>query len=128
MASFYADEDFDYQVVVELRQLGHHVVTVQEAGQTGQKDSAVLAIATAQGQAVLTHNRRHFIRLHRQTPSHGGIVICTRDNDFVALAGRIHQIVSGCPNLANQLLRVFVHQFPDQHSDIFLPSGHTIRV
>ena len=47
MASFYADEDFDYPVVMELRQLGHDVLTVQEAGQAGQKDSAVLAFATA---------------------------------------------------------------------------------
>jgi hypothetical protein len=76
MASFYADEDFDYPVVVELRQLGHDVLTVQEAGQKGQKDPAVLAFASAQGRAVLTYNRRHFIRLHRQTSSHTGIVIC----------------------------------------------------
>jgi len=106
MASFYADEDFDYPVVVELRQLGQDVLTVQEAGQKGQKDPVVLAFASAQGRAVLTYNRRHFIRLHRQTRSHGGIVICTRDKDFVAVAGRIHQAVAKSPNLVTQLLRV----------------------
>lgn len=112
MASFYADEDFDYPVVVELRQLGHDVLTVQEAGQKGQKDPAVLAFANAQGRAVLTYNRRHFIRLHRQTSSHSGIVICTRDKDFIALAGRIHQTVANCRNLANQLLRVYRPSVP----------------
>jgi predicted nuclease of predicted toxin-antitoxin system len=112
MASFYADEDFDYPVVVELRQIGHDVLTVQEAGQKGQKDPVVLAFASAQGRAVLTYNRRHFIRLHRQTPSHGGIVICTRDKDFVALAGRIHQAVAKSPSLANQLLRIYRPSVP----------------
>lgn len=32
MARLYADEDFDYPVVEELRQLGHDVLTVPEAG------------------------------------------------------------------------------------------------
>jgi hypothetical protein len=45
MASFYADEDFDYPVVVELRGLAHDVLTVREAGQARQKDPAVLAFA-----------------------------------------------------------------------------------
>ena len=112
MASFYADEDFDYPVVVELRQLGHNVLTVQEAGQAGQNDPVVLAFATGQGQAVLTYNRRHFIRLHRRTPTHGGIVICTRDPDFAALADRIHQTVYNFPSLANQLLRIYRPSVP----------------
>jgi predicted nuclease of predicted toxin-antitoxin system len=112
MASFYADEDFDYPVVVELRQLGHYVLTAQEAGQKGQKDPVVLAFASGQGRAVLTYNRRHFIRRHRQTPSHGGIIVCTRDKDFVALAGRIHQVAAAYPGLANQLLRIYRPSVP----------------
>src|SRR2546423_1010405 len=36
MASLYADEDFHYQAVTELRRLGHDGLTVQEAGQGGQ--------------------------------------------------------------------------------------------
>jgi hypothetical protein len=31
-----------------------------------------LAFATSQGRAVVTCNRRHFIRLHRQTAGHEG--------------------------------------------------------
>ncbi len=33
MAALYADENFDYPVVLELRRLGHDVLTAQEAGQ-----------------------------------------------------------------------------------------------
>ena len=112
MASLYADEDFDYPVVVELRQRGHDVLTVQEAGQKGQKDPVVLAFASGQGRAVLTYNRRHFLRLHRQTASHAGIIACTRDKDFVALAGRIHQMIAHSPILANQLVRVYRPSVP----------------
>ena len=36
MASLYADEDFSYPVVQRLRQLGHDIVTAQEAGQANQ--------------------------------------------------------------------------------------------
>jgi hypothetical protein len=54
MARLYADEDFYFPVVLELRQLGHDVLTVQEAGQSGGDDPAVLAFATKDGRAVVT--------------------------------------------------------------------------
>lgn len=109
MARLYADEDFDYPIVVELRRLGHDVLTVQEAGQANQAspDHAVLASACAQGRAVLTFNRRDFIHLHRATPAHAGIVVCTWDPDPVGLAARIHAALVACPVLDNQLLRVY---------------------
>jgi hypothetical protein len=106
MARLYADEDFDYPVVEELRRIGHDVVTVQEAGRHGDPDTDVLAFAISQQRAVLTHNRRHFIRLHRQTSSHAGIVVCTRDTDATALAQRIHHAIAACTTLDNHLLRV----------------------
>lgn len=43
---------------------------------------------------MLTLNRRHFIRLHQATPDRGGIIVCTYDPDFEALAGRIHSELS----------------------------------
>jgi hypothetical protein len=54
MARFYADENFDYPVVDELRTLGHEVLTVQEAGQGNQGigDSLVLAFAISQSRAA----------------------------------------------------------------------------
>ena len=108
MARLYADEDFDFPVVVELRRLGHDVLTVAEAGQANQRvvDDKVLAFAITQGRAVLTFNRRDFIRLHRASQVHAGIVVCTWDRDRVALAARIHAALSNCPNLDDQLIRV----------------------
>lgn len=106
MARLYADEDFDYPVVTQLRSLGHDVVTAQEAGQGGIPDAAVLAFAVAQGRALLTHNRRHFIRLHRLSTSHSGILVCTRDDDSIALAGRIHQAVTTLGSMDSKLVRI----------------------
>lgn len=108
MARLYADEDFHFRVVELLRHIGHDVLTVQEAGQGGQgiNDEEVLAFAIQHGRAVLTFNRGHFIRLHRQIQPHAGIIVCTRDSDLAALTTRIDQAIANCGTLANQLLRV----------------------
>jgi hypothetical protein len=46
--------------------------------------------ACAEGRALLTLNRKHFIRLHGANPKHFGIIVCTFDPDFVGQAHRIH--------------------------------------
>src|SRR5687767_10146165 len=106
MALLYADEDFDYCVVERLRQLGHDVVTVQEAQRRGGSDSQVLVDATADRRAVLTFNRWDFERLHRQNAAHHGIVSCVRDKDVDALSARIDQLISGTGNLTGKHVRV----------------------
>ena len=108
MARLYADEDFSYPVVQRLRQLGHDMLTAHEAGQAGQgiADMVVLAFATVAGRAVLTFNRRHFIRLHAAVSSHAGIIVCTRDDTIAALADRIHQQLQSTSTLQDQLLRI----------------------
>jgi predicted nuclease of predicted toxin-antitoxin system len=108
MARIYADEDFSYPVVTHLRQLGHDILTAQEAGQANQRveDCLVLAYASEQDRALLTFNRRDFIRLHREVSSHAGIVVCSRDDDVFALAERIHRQVESESSLHNQLFRI----------------------
>ena len=84
MSRLYANENFPHPVVLELRRLGHDVLTVQETGKADQAlpDEAVLKLAADEGRAVLTINRLHFIRLHRSQPHHAGIVVCTFAPDF----------------------------------------------
>ena len=108
MARFYADENFPYPAVLELRRLGHDVMTVQEAGKAGQKtkDEVILAQAGTDGRAVLTHDRKDFVRLPDHEPVHGGIVVCTADPDFEGLAARIHKAIDRKPQLAGRLIRV----------------------
>lgn len=108
MARLYSNENLPLPVVEELRRLGHDVLTTQEAGQAGQSvsDEAVFALACAEGRVLLTLNRRHFIRLHRQQAEHPGIIACTFDVDFTGLAHRIHGQLVGQTHLAGQLIRV----------------------
>jgi hypothetical protein len=109
MARLYADGDFPLPVVQELRRLGHDVRMVQEAGRAGQQvdDAEVLADATADQRAVLTHNHADFRRLHRQGQPHAGIISCTQDpRDPADLAQRIHAAIGPLSDLANQYLRI----------------------
>jgi hypothetical protein len=109
MARFYANENFPLPAVEELRRLGHDVLTTQDAGRAGiaAPDTEVLADATAQKRAVLTFNRRHFIRLHAAQSQHAGIVVCTFDPDFAGLAQRIDAALGASLNLAGRLLRIY---------------------
>jgi len=71
MVKLYADEQFPLPVVKILRTLGYDILTVQDAGKAEQKipDPEVLHYAISLNRAVLTMNRRDFIRLHAQTPT-----------------------------------------------------------
>jgi hypothetical protein len=109
VARFYSNENIALPVVIELRQLGHNVLTSLDAGKANfaLPDAEVLAFAAAEGRILLSYNRRHFVRLHRdRTASHAGIVVCTFDPDFAALAHRIHISIASVPEMTDQLIRV----------------------
>ena len=106
MARLYANENFPLDCVLELRGLGHDVLTVQESGRGGCTDDEVLAYACSDDRAVVTFNRRHFIKLHNLQTEHSGIIVCSFDADFAALAARIHAAIESSPTLRGVLLRV----------------------
>lgn len=106
MARLYADEQFPLPVVELLRTLGHDLLTVQEAGNAGFSDPEVLAFAVSTERAVLTQNRRDFIRLHIQQSDHAGIIVCTDDRNLSRLAKRIHDAIFTVEILRGKLIRV----------------------
>ena len=106
MAQLYADENVPEGLNELLRDLGHDVMSVTQQGKAGASDPQVLADAAAVGRAVLTFNRWDFDRLHRLSSAHAGIVSCTKDDDLVALAGRIDQAVKTEQPLASKHVRV----------------------
>ena len=106
MARLYANENFPRQVVEVLRTLGHDVLTVQEAGERARSDEEVLDFAIRDDRAVLTINRKHFIRLHRQGAGHRGIIVCTFDPDFAGQAHRLSNVISQETPLTGKLIRV----------------------
>ncbi|WP_293147877.1 MULTISPECIES: DUF5615 family PIN-like protein [unclassified Microcoleus] len=108
MARFYADEQYPRRIVEFLRTLGHDVLTVQEAGNANQKipDDEVLAFALSIDRAILTLNRRHFIKLHTLQPDHAGIIVCKDDSNRERLAARIDEAISNLETLTGMLIRV----------------------
>lgn len=109
MARIYSNENFYYAVVELLQQLGHDVLTTKAAGNAnkGIPDEAVLAFAISEKRIVLTFNYNHFKRLHRFFPNHFGIIICTEDKDYQALALRIHEALDACAGILDkQLVRI----------------------
>jgi len=106
MARIYADEQFPHPVVKTLRNLGHDILTVQEAGNAGDSDPEVFTFSIADDRAVLTQNRRDFVKLHRYQSDHAGIIVCSEDQNFVRLAERIHEAISAEATLSGKLIRV----------------------
>ena len=108
MVRFYADEQFPFQVVELLRNLGYDVLTVQEAGNANQRipDDQVLMFAISQERSILTINRIDFIRLHRLDDNHFGIVVCTNNRNWEQFAERIDGTVRAEESLQGKLIRV----------------------
>ncbi len=105
---FYADENFPLAVAVELRRLGHDVLTVFEDGRANKAipDDLVLARSIKLNRVVLTINRIDFRRLHNSGIDHKGILICTFDGDFVGQASRIDSACELDGDFAGKLIRV----------------------
>ena len=91
-----------------FRALGHDVLTLAVLGLAGRRlpDEEVLATAAGERRAVLTHNRLHFVRLHRRMPQHAGIVISSHARDPIAQAERIEAVLLTLPDLTARLVRV----------------------
>ena len=109
MARFYSNENFPLRSVRHLRSLGHDVLTSMEADRANRQisDDEVLRFATEESRSVLTLNRLDFLRLHRAVKGcHTGIITCTQDPDFSALAERIHRAVEAEPDIDGKLIRI----------------------
>lgn len=109
MARLYSNENFPLDAVRALRRLGHDVMTTADSGRAGQAvpDEDVLAFAVGADRAVITFDRRDFIRLHAIYPEHAGIVVCTADAAFEDLAGRVHAALVNVTDLRGRLIRVY---------------------
>ncbi len=110
MRKLYVNENFPLAVVELLRSFGYDVLTSLDAGNANQRipDEDVLKFAENQDRILLTLNRREFIRLHRLNPVHAGIIVCTEDADFAALARRIDtELSDNEKQFNNELIRVY---------------------
>lgn len=109
MARYYSNENIALQLVIELRKLGADVVTSLEAGNANVAipDEDVLAFAASHDRILLSHNRRHFLQLHRRRAAvHSGIVLCSVDPDYAGQARRIDAAVAEAGDMKSCLVRV----------------------
>lgn len=108
MAQLYANENFPFPVVDELRRLGHNVLTMLDANQANLAlpDKTVLDYAKKSERIIITLNRRHFIRLHNEFSDHAGIIVCSFDPDYAGLALRIHEAVEFENCFKGRLIRI----------------------
>ena len=110
-ASIYLDEDVSVVVAAILRARGCDAMSARDTGQLGRSDSEQLAFGAAAGRVVLTHNRIHFERLHRdwlqEGRSHAGILVARRrpPRDVAARVGRLLARL-GAADLKDQLFYV----------------------
>lgn len=108
MAKIYSNENFPRQCVEALREFGHDVLTTEDSGKSDMAipDEEVLAYSTEQNRILVTFNRKHFIKLHKDGVEHAGIIVCTVDVNFEALAQRIHSALEETPDMSAKLVRV----------------------
>lgn len=70
------DEDSQAKILVNLLcSAGHDVLTVNEAGLSGQSDRIVFEYACSKERLVLTRNYDDFQALHEDNPIHSGILV-----------------------------------------------------
>ena len=112
MAKLYSNEHFPFPAVNLLRNLGHDVLTTQDAKNQGISDSDVMKFAFEEGRAVVTLNRKDFRRLHKEIDSHFGIIVCTDDDNYGRLAKNIARKIAENPDLSNRLLFVYKQEPP----------------
>jgi hypothetical protein len=72
---------YDKDLVRQLNQAGHQVVTPAQAKTTGQADDVHFRYAADHGLVLLTKNADDFLELHDKDSKHAGILVVYQDND-----------------------------------------------
>ncbi len=110
-AKLYFDEDVSVILARVLLGRGFDVLTARDADMLRKTDEEQLLFGTKQGRVIVTHNRRHFEKLHldfvQQQLEHSGIVIAGR-RDVYEIARRVALLLNATPSslFANQLFYI----------------------
>ena len=107
MIKFYANEQFPFDAVIELRKLGYDVLTTHDVSKSGKgiTDIEVLSFAISLERVVITFDK-DFFKLHRDNPNHCGIILCTENRNYLQLAQTIHTKLSPISQIEKQLVRI----------------------
>ena len=108
MAELLVDVSFPRITTVELRLLGHDVMSLEEdvAGGRYCSDVEVRQTARLTKRILLTLDGRSFARFAPTEDDHPGIIVCDFDPDFVGQAHRIDAMLAARDRLDGQIVRV----------------------
>ena len=110
-AKLYLDEDVSVILAKVLSGRGLDVLTAKDDDMLRKSDEEQLLFGTKHSRAVLTHNRRHFEKLHsdfvQKQLEHFGIVIAGR-RDVYEMARRVALLLNAVPGdlFRNQLFYI----------------------
>ncbi len=110
-AKLYLDEDVSVLLGKILAGRGFDVLTARDADMLRKSDEEQLLFGTKHSRALVTHNRRHFEKLHaafvQKQLEHAGIVIAGR-RDVYEVARRVAVLLHAMPGslFLNQLLYI----------------------
>jgi hypothetical protein len=109
--SVYLDECVDIELAGALQQRGFLAVTTAAARMLGATDEDQLVYASAHDLLLVTHNRRHFRRLHRlfqdEGRSHGGMILLSRTTPLTRLTMRVTMLLDWIATLDGYHNRLF---------------------
>jgi hypothetical protein len=108
------NENLSDEIARRLRAAGVDAVSSHETGMDTQDDYAQMQFAVLQNRALVTINKKDFIRIHAQYKANGwqhwGIIL-TKDVDVVVIHRRLLKLVGAlqADELKNKVLRL--HNF-----------------
>ncbi len=105
------DEDSQAKLLITLlKNAAHGVMTVSDAGLSGQPDEVVFDYARKEGRLILTRNYDDFQLLHIANPGHSGILVVCENNDpskdmsFKTIVKAIANLEAAMIPLTNQFI------------------------
>lgn len=109
--SVYLDECMDVALAEALDRQGVIAITTLVADMLGATDEAQLLYASAHALIMMSHNRRHFRRLHHLFQAegrvHGGIILLARTTPRTRLAVRVTMMLDWIVKLDDHQNRLF---------------------
>lgn len=102
------DEDFNHKVLKVLAEASYDVTSIRELGLDRKwfSDEDVLKTAIELNRIVLTHNKKDFIKLHRNTEWHPGIITCYQTADYEVLANQVLNLLQEVDSFESKLYRI----------------------
>lgn len=116
MIQLYLNENIEIEIAMRLRNHGYNVLTTLEAGNAQYTDEKQLDYATRQERVILTHNRKHFKKLHLEWQSqdklHRGIITTGQLREMTEFERRLLRLLNSFSreDIHNQIISLHFYK------------------